>query len=410
MSPIEQLRTTRKLYRYRLWLRTICGLFGCFLAVGGVAILLDAAFLPIALNPIPAFFAVVPLGFAAYLLALTFRPRIVIDGASIQVRGAFTDRSATLSQIAGIRARPSRYGACKQLLLKDGGRPIILRPGFKVDDDYRDWIAQVPDLDRRDRDALLVQIAAREDLGATPAERLGALARARRLNIALLVLVAAAAAGFDLTSAKWGSAPWGSAPWAGPCAVALALAPLATAWLCWRRPLFFAVFKRRQDPRAETSYGLLIAAFALIVPMGEFHLLSLQPLLPGMLLLGAITVAAYYRHARNGYGNRVVFAIAVLAALYAYGALTMLDVCLDASAADHYSTTVTGNHIGHGRSTSYYLRLAPWGPVPIAQDVSVSASLYHAAAPGDTVCLDLHRGQLRAPWFRVVSCSAPQQP
>lgn len=400
MSAIEQLETTRKVYRYKPWLRVVSALFGCFLAVGGVAILLDAAFLRTAPNSIPAFFAAVPLGFAAYLLALAFRPCIVLDGPAIQVRGAFTHRSATLSQIAGIRARPSRYGACKQLLLKDGGRPIILRPGFKVDDDYRTWIAQVPDLDRRDRDALLAQIAQREDLGATPAERLGALARARRLNIALLVLVAAVAAGFDL----------GSAPWLRPCGVALALAPILTAWLCWRRPLFFAVFKRRQDPRAETSYGLLIAAFALIVPMGEFHLLSVQPLLPGMVLLGAAMVAAYYRAARSGYGNRVVFAIAVLATLYADGALTMLDVCFDASAADHYSTIVMGNHIGHGRSASYDLRLAPWGPVPIAQDVSVSANLYRATAPGDTVCLDLHGGRLRAPWFRVVGCSASQQP
>lgn len=396
MSGTQQLQTTRKVYRCKLWLRWLSGLFSCFFIVGGVAILLDAAFLRTATEP--AVVAVLPLGMGAYLLALTFRPRIVIDGARIQVRGAFTHRSASLSEIAGMRARPSRYGTCKQLLMKDGNRPLLLRPGFKVDDNYRAWIAQIPDLDCRGRDALLAEIAQREDLGATPEERLGALARARRQNIALAVLIAAVAAGFDV----------GSAAWARPCGVALALAPMVTAWLCWRWPLFFAVFKRRQDPRAETSYGLLIAAFALLLPLHEFHLLSEKPLLPGMVLLGVVTVAAYYRAARSGYGNRVVVAVVVLAALYAYGAVTMLDVCFDASTAHRYSTTVMGGHVAHGRSTAYYLRLAPWGPVPAAQDVSVSASLYHATAPGDTVCLDLHPGRLRAPWFRVAGCSASQ--
>lgn len=400
MTGTQHVESTRRAYRYKLWLRVISGLFGCFFAMGGVAILLDAAVPHTMRHPMPAVFAALPLSLAAYMLAVPFRSRITIDGTRIEVRGAFSNRSANLNEIEGIRARPSRYGSYKQLLLKDGSSPITLRPGFKVDDAYRAWMQQVPDLDRRDRDALLAEIQQREDLGATPEERLGALARARRQNIALVVLVAAVAAGFD----------FGSSAWIQPCGAAVALAPVATAWLCWRWPLFFAVFKRRQDPRAETSYGLLIAAFALLIHMGQFHFLSLEPLLPGMALLAMMTVAAYYRAARSGYGNRVVLAIVFLAALSAYGTLTMMDACFDGSPGEHYSTTVMGSRVSRGRSTTYYLRLAPWGPVATAQDVSVPASLYHSTATGDTVCLDLHPGRFKAPWFRVLDCSASQQP
>lgn len=398
MSGAGQISTTRKVYRYKAWLRVISAFFGTFFAVGGAAILIDAAFLHTTRSSIPVAFAAMPLGMAFYLIAVTFRPRIIIDGPCIEVRGIFTDRAASLSEIEGIRSRPSRYGNLRQLLLKDGGSPITLRSSFSVDDDYRAWMQQVPDLDVRDRDALLAQIEQSEELGATPEERLGALASARQKNIALAVLIGIAALGFDV----------GSGAWVQPCGVAVALAPILTAWMCWRSPLLFAVFKRKQDPRAETSYGLLIAAFALLIHMGPFHLLSFEPLLPGMALLGVVMVAANYRAALTGYGNRVLFVIVLLAALYAYGTLGMMNICFDSSAGDPYSTTVVGMHESHGRSTTYYLRLAPWGPVPFAQDVSVSSSLYRATSQGDSVCLMLHPGRLKAPWFRMINCSASQ--
>lgn len=398
MSETGQIPTAQKVYRYKAWLRVVAAFFGTFFAVGGAAVLIDAAFLHTTRSAMPVAFAAMPLVLALYLIAVAFRPRMIIDGPRIHVRGIFTDRTASLNEIEGIRSRPSRYGNLRQLLLKDGASPIALPTGFSVDDDYRAWMRQIPDLDVRDRDALLAQIEQSEDLGATPEERLGALARARQINIALAVLVGIAAVSFDV----------GSGPWVQPCGVAVALAPLVTAWMCWRWPLFFSVFKRKQDPRAETSYGLLIAAFALLLHMGPYHLLSFEPLLLGMALLGVVTMAANYRAALGGYGNRVLFAIVLLAALYSYGTMGMMDICFDSSPGDSYSTTVVGMHQSHGRSTTYYLRLAPWGPVPLAQDVSVPASLYRATSQGDSMCLVLHPGRLRAPWFRVNNCSASQ--
>lgn len=376
------------------------GLLGAFFSVGGGALLLDAAFLHAFHNSRTMVFAALSLSLGAYLLAVALRPRIVIKGTRIDVRGALSARSATVSEIEGTRARPSRYGNLRQLVLKDGSSPITLRAGFKVDDDFRAWMQQIPDLDRRDREALLAEIQQREDLGATPEERLGALARARQKNIALLVLAAAAAAVFNFASAAW----------VRPCGVALVLAPMVTAWLCWRWPLLFAVFKRKQDPRAETSYGLLIAAFGLLLHMGDFHFLTFRPLLPGMVLLGVITLAGYYRAARSGYGSRVLVAVVFLAAIYAYGTVTMMDSCFDSSTGQPYSTTVLGSRVSRGRSTTYYLRLAPWGPVSVAQDVSVSSSLYRTTQRGETVCLALHPGRLNAPWFRVASCSEARLP
>lgn len=394
MSGIKQVEATGKVYRQKVWLRVIAALFGSFFGVGGVAILINAAFLHSAPNSAPVIVAVMPFTLAIYLLAVAFRPRIVIGPARISVRGAFRHRAANLNQIEGIRARPSRYGIRKQLVLKNGGGSISLPSGFTVDDGFRAWIKQFPDLDRRHREALLAEIEQREDLGATPEQRLRALARARQQNIALMVLVATLAAGFVL----------GSAAWTKPCGAALALAPVLTAWLCWRWPLFFAIFKRKQDPRAETSYGLLIAAFALLIHMSSFHLLSVQPLLLGMALLAVITVAAYFRAVRSGFGNRAVVAVFFLAALYAYGALAMIDVCFDSSTGNAYAAAVIGRHESHGRSTTYYLRIASWGPVPTARDVSVPASLYRTIALGDSVCLDLHPGRLKTPWFRVMDC------
>lgn len=400
MSETRQLEAVRRVYRYGRWRRAFCGLFGAFLMLGVVAMLLNMTLIHPQHDLRALLIAAMPFALAVYVLAAAFRPRIAIEGAGIDVRGAWRERSTRLSEIAGIRARPSRYGCVRQLILKDGSSPITIPSSFKVDEDFRSWLRQVPDLDVRDREALLAEIQQNEELGATPQERLAALARAQKENFVLLALVAAVAAGFN----------FGPAAWVVPCGVALALAPILAAWLCWRWPLFFAIFKRKQDPRAETSYGLLVAAFGLLLHMSGFHFLSFRPLLLGMALLGAGTVATYYRAVREGSGNRVLVAILALSALYAYGAVTMADVCFDSSGGEHYAATVMGGHIARGRSTTYYLRLAPWGPVATAQDVSVSARLYHATAQGDSVCPDLHPGWLKAPWFRVLSCSPSQLP
>lgn len=339
------------------------------------------------------------LALAAYFFGVALRSRLVIEGTRIEVRGAFRQRSSDLSEIEGFRTVSSRYGSFRQLVLKEGRGAISIQSSFKTDDHYRAWFQQIPDLDQRDRQALLAEIEKQQDLGATPEERLGALTRANRQNKVLLVFVAAAVAGLNFAPHAWLT----------PCAVLVILAPFAAAYLCWSAPLLSTVFKRRSDPRADTSYILLVASFGLLLRMRENHFLSVHPLLPAMALAAVAVTLAYYRGARTGANRRAILAVFLVAALYGYSAIAVADVFFDNAPGQAFTSQVVDHHVSRGsRSTTYYLRLAPWGPVETADDVSVPSSLYRATHLGDTICLDLHPGRLHAPWFHVVACpSAP---
>ena len=75
------------------------------------------------------------------------------------------------------------------------------------------------------------------------------------------------------------------------------------------------------------------------------------------------------------------------------------------SAPESYATTVQDKHESHSRSTSYYLDLAPWGPIKRLNRVSVSRTTYEGAFIGDLVCLELRPGVLHVEWYQVVACT-----
>lgn len=394
MLGAQKNAMSRSVYRYRIWQRFIFGFFGIFFTLGALATALDALIAPPSVR-LQFLLILLLMAFpAAYLLGLTFRARLVIEGSRLAMRGAFLQRAIERSDIEGIRMIGARFGSYRKFVLKSGGRPISLHSGVKTDGNFQAWIEGIPDLNRRDRDALLERIRQHPGLGDTQEARLTALARAKQINIASMAVIAAAAVGFNLGSQKW----------IVFCGIVLAVAPFALAWLCWRRPLLYAMFRRKQDPRAEASHGLLISGFGLLFHMQEFNFLSLKPLLTGIVLMALTTFAVYYLPTLSSGGKRALLATLMVAVLYAYGAVTMSDACFDGSTGEHYSAAVLGGHVNHGRSTSYYLRLAPWGPVTGMGDVKVPSRLYHSTAPGDFVCLDLHPGWLHVPWFRVSAC------
>jgi hypothetical protein len=80
------------------------------------------------------------------------------------------------------------------------------------------------------------------------------------------------------------------------------------------------------------------------------------------------------------------------------------NTLLDESIGRTYSVGVRGKHTSHGRSTSYYLELEPWGPIDKPNRLSVSALAYTTTAIGDAVCVSLRDGALNAAWYRQVKC------
>jgi hypothetical protein len=95
----------------------------------------------------------------------------------------------------------------------------------------------------------------------------------------------------------------------------------------------------------------------------------------------------------------------VFSGLLSFGMVTAADTIHDPSQASVFTTQVTGKQVSGGRSTTYYLVVAPWGPMEGTSKISVSATRYGNTAIDDQVCVGLH-----APWYALVDCPTESEP
>ena len=191
MNSTDQLLSTRHEYRMKAWYRSF------LLIMGAPAVSFAAVLAFLAWNgsnaTLPAFMTVIFLFFGIYLIALSMRSRVIIEGNRLEIRGAFTDRSAELSEMRGYRTISSRNGKYTQIYLNNGRKSLTLSNLFNLDDAFNAWFRRVPDLDQQDREAILDKISHDEALGATPQDRLAALSQAKTNSLFALAIAVAAA-------------------------------------------------------------------------------------------------------------------------------------------------------------------------------------------------------------------------
>ena len=399
MSAFSPTDTIRHEYLLAAWKRALYFLLGVLLTAGGLFFCFarGAGSDRLASQVSTVFFLVG----GAYMVAFALRSRLVIEGSHIEVRGAFREQAADLDDIEGFRTIRSRNGTYTRLCLKEDRGAITMPRSFDTDEAFRKWFQQLPDLDKRDRDSLLDEIARQNELGATPNERIGALRYAKTWSILILIVSVIAAVALNL----------GDKDMLLPAAVALAFMPVVALFLVWRSPLLYAVFKPRADPRAELSFILMAAGFGLLIRDSGVHLVSQHSLL---WLIGLITIAftvGFLGSIRSGsvvWGRLI--GLFFFVGLYSYALVVLANTLPDHSRATPYTTSVIGKRISHGRSASYILDLAPWGPVQNPNPLTVSSTLYNETLLGDQVCLNLYPGLLLSPWYRQVPCTAQPVP
>lgn len=395
MGSVGQMVAGRHEYGLRTGQKTAYLIFAVVCgAVAALSLVIGAD------DPHPATAIIFPAAFAAsalYLAMLALRSRLIIDGTRVLVQGALRTQEFDRGDVEGYRTCQGRYQAFRVIFLKNGARKISLM-SYATDDSLREWFAGLTDLDARDREQLLSKIDADQELGATPQERRDALSRAKRMNIAAWVIDGAAAAGFV----------WGPPQYRLAAMLILALAPVAAAYVLYRQPLLYGVFKAKSDPRGDVSPLLMISGFGLLMGAADVNFISTQMLLPFIGIGALVLLVLYYPGARRSprlAGTLV--GLVVLSGFYGWGLAAGVDTAADKSAPQSYTAQVLGGHVVHGKSTSYYLELEPWGPYETVENqMKVSAATYYAARQGEIVCLALHRGALRIPWYELVACGA----
>jgi hypothetical protein len=76
-----------------------------------------------------------------------------------------------------------------------------------------------------------------------------------------------------------------------------------------------------------------------------------------------------------------------------------LNCVFDQSVPKVYQTTVYNKRVNHGKSTTYYLTLNPWGNGTMPEDISVGRRQYNSNQIGDTISVATKPGLLHIPWF-----------
>lgn len=381
----------KRVYRMRPWQRTLYIVLGVFIGgIGIVPALIAAQQSRTSLLPV---FAIFPAVLGLYFIALALRTRLIIDRAHIEVRGVLREQIAELSDVEGYRTISTRNGSFWRLQLKNG-RTISIQKWFDCDE-LRAWFQQLTDFDERDRNELLEEIKEAQDLGTTPDERLNALKQAKQLNIALSLLAITAGVVFFFSQGLVHLT----------AAVVLALAPVFVLYVMWQDPLLYTLGKPQKDPRTDLTIAFLVSGIGLMLSMSRIQFVSFRVLVPWVVVIMFTFTAGFYLPARMeaNSGKNLLLAL-IFSGVYGLGLVVSIDTLLDHSPAQTYMTSVAGEHIVHGKSTSYYLDLAPWGPFAGTNKLNVPRSEYTQAQIGDTICLLLHPGYLHAGWYKRIDC------
>jgi hypothetical protein len=97
--------------------------------------------------------------------------------------------------------------------------------------------------------------------------------------------------------------------------------------------------------------------------------------------------------------------MAVLGAAVGYGAVVALDVDYDGSPPATLPVPVLDKYVTRGRnSTTYHLRVPPFGARRRPSSVTVQYATYVALNPGDQACVLEHPGAIGVPWVTARLC------
>jgi hypothetical protein len=89
-------------------------------------------------------------------------------------------------------------------------------------------------------------------------------------------------------------------------------------------------------------------------------------------------------------------------AIYSYAATYGINCVFDNSEPKVYHAKVIDKSISSGRrSTTYYLKVEPWGNHQEAEDIAVAPSQYNETAIGQTISIDYKQGLLNIPWHHM---------
>ena len=186
----------------------------------------------------------------------------------------------------------------------------------------------------------------------------------------------------------------------------LLLYPLIGIWLFANGKGIIKLFNKKNNNTSaypSIALGIFFPAVALIMKtILDIHILALTNFGLPFAVTGIIVFFILYFSISKGTSvsltGDIIFAI-IISFTYAGGSILEINSQFDNSGTTIYTTTVISQHISHGKSTTYYLDLSEWGPDHISGNVTVPESFYNKVGVGNTVRVNVKKGELNIPWY-----------
>ncbi len=332
--------------------------------------------------------------FMLYGVVETAKWHLVVDDERIASVGWLRTRELRWKEVAGYRAN-------SQYTFIYPSRPDL--PVVKFGYTTERYAAlqqrlseQLPNLDYSEAVLEEARLVSRAELGDNTAERAARLASARRA-----ALVLNWAGGLTCLWLIFYPTPLLYASWAG------VLVPvLAIIVLFGYRPMI-----RLDERPSSTTPSVMLAVLGPALGLSlrslfDVEMLTYAPLWLLMVKIGLLSAALLAfgssDYITNGPHRKSEIASILLFVLpYSFGVSSLLNAVLDSALPTAYQTPILNKHSSTGKTTTYYLKVGPWGPRREPDDVTVSGHYYRLVAPGDTVTVLLRPGRFDIPWLIV---------
>jgi hypothetical protein len=335
-----------------------------------------------------------------YLISAVLTSRLILGPDFIEVKDFLSSKLLRRSAIAGYRILPTQYISTLVLQPKAAGLKKLKIPlFFRTDGAFGEWFIGIPNLDS-------------EDLGQSMAELEAVVARDTPGIDATEERIAAAYRTVKILN--WAAGIASGWAWIYPnpyplSMLAVGALPLIAIVLLARSHGLYQIEGRRNDARPSLAVAFILPSCILAFrAIQDLHFLEWKPLLLATLALAAV-LTIFLLQSDPHFHNRAVAAVSLffIGTMFCYGAIAQFDVLADHSAPASYQPEVLGKRADNGRTTTYYLRVAPWGPRHDSDEIAVSRSLYAAITPGQSVSIHLYSGALHLPWFSVSRIPTP---
>lgn len=350
------------------------------------------------------FFILWPVAISMIVIAVlalidTVKARFVIAADRIYTTAVFNKRMLLFNEIKGYRITDKFIFV--EALIKEKKR-IKISTYYEKSDEIKQWLFErYDDLDAVNIIAEEKSILEDAEFGRNTAERENHLKRARIATTTLNIIAIALSAW-----AFFWPVPYGC------LMTALILIPVVSVLLLKFSGGIIHLEAKNDSAYPTSMYSIAIPGFILAMrAFVDYNLTGYEKLWPAVLLSTLFfMVVVLIGNKEFAYDKiRELFTILGITVFFfcaCFGSVTILNCYYDRSEAQRFYAKVLNKRSSSGKHTSYYIELAPWGSQTESEEVSISSEIYNRIQAGDTVRVNLKRGEFDIPWFYVESSLA----